>query len=165
MQTDFNSGNIKVIIGLGNPGDEYTDTYHNAGYLFIDYLEANSSLPKQKLIKSESFMNESGSYVAELIKRWKIAKPEETLVVHDDSDLLLGKYKFSFGSGSAGHKGVESIIKTLGTKDFWRLRIGIRRPEAGIRQKAEKIVLKKISAKDNEILEETFAKILPRLSV
>ncbi len=158
-----------MIIGLGNPGDEYKNTYHNAGHLLVDYLETNSSIPKQKLIKSGVFMNESGSYVAELIKKWKIAKPEEMLVAHDDSDLALGSYKLSFGGGSAGHKGVESVIKSLGTKDFWRLRIGIRpigpigliRPIRRI--KAEAFVLKKISRKDRETLEENFAKIIPLL--
>jgi len=164
MQPEFNSRQIKIVIGLGNPGKKYKNTYHNAGHTFIDYLEKNSPLPKENLLKSGVFMNDSGSYVASLVKKRKIARPEETLVVHDDSDLALGTYKFSFGRGAAGHKGIQSVIDALKTEDFWRLRIGIRKQESGIRQKAGVFVLKKITLKDKNILKEVFEKILPRLS-
>ena len=108
-------------------------------------------------------MNESGRAISAAIKYFKI-KPEEILIVHDDSDIEIGKYKISFGRGSAGHNGVESIIKSLKTKDFWRLRIGIR-PNIRINQskisinqrlKASAFVLKKISKKDLKILEKVF---------
>lgn len=103
-------------------------------------------------------MNLSGGFVKKVLKKRGL-KSEELLVVHDDSDLELGRYKVSFGRGSAGHKGAESVIKALGTKNFSRLRVGIRKNESGIRQKAEKLVLKKISRKDKRTLEETFAEI------
>ena len=124
---------IKLIIGIGNPGKKYERTRHNAGFLFIDELERLKI--KITLAKSQSFMNESGRAVVDLIKFYhptgdlpkgdKI-KPENILIVHDDIDILWGNYKFSFGRSSAGHKGVESIIKSLKTKNFWRLRIGIQ---------------------------------------
>ncbi len=106
-------------------------------------------------------MNKSGKAVAEAKKRFKV-KSEEILIIHDDSDIELGKYKFSFGRGSAGHKGIESIIKALKTKNFWRLRIGIRSKKVGLsaearRAKAEDFVLKKITKKDLLIFNEVFS--------
>src|SRR3989344_4515337 len=106
----MNKIKVKLIIGLGNPGKEYKRTRHNAGFLFIDELERLKI--KIILAKSQSFMNESGRAVADLIKFYKV-KPESILIVHDDIDILWGNYKFSFGRSSAGHKGVESIIKVL----------------------------------------------------
>lgn len=178
---------IKIIIGLGNPGKEYEKTYHNAGFLFIDYSAKILNSKSQTLNKLEfqnsksfqflklnnfvfakplTFMNESGKAVKETIKYFN-AKPEEILIAHDDSDIEIRNYKFSFGRGSAGHNGVESIIKSLGTKNFWRLRIGIRPPEKvsnikhqAPRKKANEFVLKKINKKDLEILEKVFNEIL-----
>ncbi|MBI5306200.1 peptidyl-tRNA hydrolase [Candidatus Wolfebacteria bacterium] len=165
---------IKLIIGLGNPDEKYEKTCHNAGFLFIDYLN-NQQPIKIKTLKSDVFMNESGIFIAKIIKKTKL-KPEEILIIHDDSDIELGKYKFSFGRGSAGHNGVESIIKSLKTKNFWRLRIGIRpkvsnikdqvsRKKAGLpaetqRAKAGDFVLKKINKKDFDVLEKVFEIIL-----
>ncbi len=175
---------IKLIIGLGNPGEEYAGAYHNVGFLFISWLMKHETWSmKHKLflaskfiipnslfiihfIKPKTFMNESGTTVKEALKYFK-AKPEEILIVHDDSDIELGKYKISFGRGSAGHNGVESIIKALGTKNFWRLRIGIRPPirvnphqiSVNPRTKASAFVLKKINKKDLEILEKVFDEV------
>jgi PTH1 family peptidyl-tRNA hydrolase len=154
----MNSSVFKLIIGLGNPDEKYENTYHNVGRLFIDYLEKNSTLyPKPYTLKTDVYMNESGAFVKKALKKAG-AKPEEILIIHDDSDLQLGKYKFSFGHGAAGHHGIENIMTTLKTKNFWRLRIGIRPPKEKIRQKAEKFVLKKISAVDKKILEDIFQK-------
>lgn len=160
---------VKLIIGLGNPGKDYEKTYHNAGFLFIDYLIKNQPIPNfqfliSKLLKSGVYMNQSGEFVAKIIK--KKTKPEEILIVHDDSDIEIGNYKISFGRGSAGHNGVESIIKSLKTKNFWRLRIGIRSLEKAsngkrqtTRKKASEFVLKKINNKDLEILKNVFKEI------
>lgn len=141
---------IKMIIGLGNPDKKYEDTYHNVGFLFIDYLG--------KGIKSDVYMNESGKFVSKELKK-SGAKPDELLVVHDDSDLTVGNYKLQFGRGAAGHHGVESIQTTIKTNDFWRLRIGIRPINEETRQKAEKFVLKKISVEDKKILERVFENV------
>lgn len=148
-----NSQEIKLIIGLGNPGKEYQKTYHNAGFLAIDFWAKKPFLVK--LLKSDAYMNQSGSFVSKAIKKNGL-KTEELLVIHDDSDIELGKYKLCFGRGSAGHQGVASIIKSLVTKDFWRLRIGIRKIPG---KKAEEFVLKKINKKDLEILFEVFKEI------
>lgn len=155
----------KLIIGLGNPDKAYQNTYHNVGFLFIDFLAKNKTdLSYFPAIKSDVFMNLSGKFVLTALKKHN-KKPDELLLIHDDSDLEIGKYKLSFGRGAAGHHGVESVIASLKTKNFWRLRIGIRPPEkeplsAGKRLKAEKFVLKKISKVNLEILEKTFSEAI-----
>ena len=150
---------IKLIIGLGNPGKKYERTRHNAGFLFIDELERLKI--KIILAKSQSFMNESGRAVADAIKFYKV-KPENVLIVHDDIDILWGNYKFSFGRSSAGHKGVESIIKNLKTKNFWRLRIGIQ-PSLKKHISADKIILKKFTPGEIKELYETIKKAISEL--
>ena len=175
---------IKLIIGLGNPDEKYKNTYHNVGKLMLDYLrkkiECDSRSMKHELfefyklnnriiVKPLTFMNESGKAVKAALDYFKF-KPEEILAVHDDSDIELGKYKISFARGSAGHKGIESIIKSLGTKNFWRLRIGIRKEKSKIknqkskiRTKAGDLVLKKIKKEDLAILQKLFEIIVKLL--
>ena len=166
---------VKLVVGLGNPGQDYKDTYHNAGFSFVDYLEKNRQIFNFqfsifKILKSDTYMNESGRFVKRAMKKFG-AKPEELLVAHDDSDIEIGSYKFSYGRNSAGHKGVESIIGKLGTKNFWRLRIGIRpisrmgHTATGLvsrnkprRVKASEFVLKKISKSDSATLDKVFEK-------
>ena len=176
----MNKIKVKLIIGLGNPGKEYERTRHNAGFLFIDELERLKI--KITLAKSQSFMNESGKAVADLIKFYKI-KPENILVVHDDIDILWSNFKFSFGRSSAGHKGVESVIKALKTKNFWRLRIGIQpirqAPFQGLRARrglerqgkppikkhisANKIILKKFTPAELKTLNQTMKRAISEL--
>lgn len=152
----------RLIIGLGNPGKKYETTYHNVGFLFVDYLNEFLNKPAIadcRLIKSDSYMNQSGNFIKTSLKKHK-TKPEKLMIIHDDSDIELGKYKISFGRGSAGHNGVQSIIDTLKTKNFWRLRMGIgqktKNKQQTTRIKAENLVLKKIGERDLKILEEAF---------
>lgn len=154
---------IKLIIGLGNPDDEYKNTYHNVGIQFIEFLQ-NSKLEIKnlKLLSSENYMNNSGLFVKEQLKKHKI-KPENLLVTHDDSDIVLGNYKLSFGRGSAGHKGAQNVIDQLKTKNLWRLRIGIRPPKEKTRSKADSFVLKKISPTNSKKLEKVFKEITTAL--
>ncbi|MEK7464396.1 MAG: hypothetical protein AAB617_01310 [Patescibacteria group bacterium] len=156
MQDKFNPSAIKAIIGLGNPGTEYDNTYHNAGAIFIDIL--SKIKPEKRFKKTNGFMNESGADVKKIL-RLLGARTQDLLLVHDDSDLELGQYKISYGSGSAGHNGVASVIDVLGTKDFWRLRIGIRNDKT-TRQKAGGFVLKKIQLLDKKILLSVFSEII-----
>ncbi|MBI2514586.1 aminoacyl-tRNA hydrolase [Candidatus Wolfebacteria bacterium] len=156
---------IKAIVGLGNPGQNYQRTYHNIGFLALNYLKKEGKIdssesfkhPRRQsfeylklgqkiLIKSCGFMNESGGSVLVALKYFRL-KPKELVVIHDDSDIPLGDYKLSFGRGSAGHRGVESIIQALGTKNFWRIRVGIRHLD-GPKVQANKLVLKKMSAEE-----------------
>ncbi len=145
-----------MIIGLGNPEEKYLDTYHNAGRIFVEYLKGKSPAPDLKLAVTDSSMNVSGRFVRKILEYYNL-KPENLILAHDDSDLKLGQYKFSFNRGSAGHKGIESVIRNLKTREFWRLRIGIR-PE-NFEGKSEKFVLKKIPQDQKKILEETFSEI------
>lgn len=156
---------IKLIIGLGNPNEKYINTYHNVGLLFVEYLKNQILYPMPyTLLASNVYMNKSGLFIAKTLKKSN-AKPEEILIVHDDSDLELGTYKFQFGRGAAGHHGVESVIKALKTKNFWRLRVGIRPKlkEGAPRLRAEKFVLKKITAADKKTLEKVFEEITEKL--
>ena len=158
----------KLIIGLGNPDKKYENTYHNVGHLFIDYMKKKEEefgwITKPFALRSKSFMNESGRFVVFELKRTE-TEPDRLLIVHDDSDLEIGKLKLDFDRGAAGHHGVESIQQHLKTNRFWRLRIGIRpkQAEGEERMKAEEFVLKKISPADKKILEKVFAEITEKL--
>ncbi len=149
--------NIKLLIGLGNPGKDTQKTYHNAGFLFIDYAKTKLPDAGYSFLKTNCFMNESGNFVRKTLKKYKL-RPEEILIAHDDSDIEIGRYKLNFGRGSAGHRGVESIIKNLKTKNFWRIRIGIRKK--GQKSKASEIVLKKMSAEDMKKLKGCFEELI-----
>ncbi len=156
----FKHKNFKLIIGLGNNGAKYEYTYHNVGFLAVDALQKKEPLPDIPIIKISGFMNEAGKTVLDLIRKYHI-NPETLLVIQDDVDLALGTYKLQYGRGSAGHKGVQNIIDVLGTKNFWRLRIGIQ-PLKSIstsRKKAEEFVLKNISKTNLKTLQKVFKKI------
>jgi PTH1 family peptidyl-tRNA hydrolase len=165
---------IKMIVGLGNPEEKYRNTYHNLGFMFLDFLlelfldneTENRNLWKNTkyfkftktnntiFIKPETFMNNSGLVVKNALRYFKL-KPENILVIHDDSDITIGDHKISIGGGSAGHKGIESIIKTLKTKDFMRLRIGV----GNSNKKAGDFILSQIKKRQHEKLEAAFLKI------
>lgn len=131
---------MKLIVGLGNPGEQYIGTRHNLGFSVIDHLSKKLSLGewsdekkfKAEVVKSDqiilakplTFMNNSGMAVALISKYYKI-KPEDIVIIHDDLDLLLGRIKVRLGGGAAGHHGVESVIASLGTDQCIRVRIGI----------------------------------------
>ena len=157
-------GDIRLIFGLGNPGEKYAPTYHNVGQLYVDHIAKgpfkkyrNFEFSKENgvvFIKSLTFMNQSGIAAKEALKYFNL-KPENLLVVHDDSDISLGEYKFSFDQGSAGHNGVASIINHLKTQKFFRARIGVRENQ----KKAGEFILKPISKKNLLLLREVFSRI------
>lgn len=158
---------LSVIIALGNPGSEYAHTYHNAGVFFIRFLREQSFTTPLLVDSLGTFMNVSGPAVQKLLKKNGIPA-DRLLLAHDDVDVPVGEYKFSFGSGAAGHHGVESVIASLRTKDFWRLRIGIAKTietQEGqfIKLKAETYVLKHISQADMEHLQSAFEKAAEQL--
>lgn len=169
---EFKGSRVRVILGIGNPGEEYEHTYHNAGLLFVQFLfrsvpkgsfkeyeGANVSLytrPRAfSLALSRVYMNQSGGAAREALRLAK-ASPEELTLVHDDTDIPLGSYKFAFGRGSAGHHGVQSVASSLRTKDFWRLRIGVR---GAPKVKAEDIVLRRMPRIKEHVLRDTFLSI------
>ena len=137
---------IALIVGLGNPGDEYRNTRHNVGFDFLDRLAqakgarfshqakffgetARISTPAGDvwLLKPSTYMNLSGQAVQPLAAYYKIS-PEEILVVHDELDLVPGTMRLKFGGSNAGHNGLKDITQRLSTGDFWRLRVGIGHP-------------------------------------
>lgn len=137
---------IKLIVGLGNPGREYEATRHNAGFWWVDeFAQKNKFVLKAEnkfhgmvarnmvhgrelyLLKPQTFMNVSGRSVGALVQFYKI-EAAQILVVHDELDLPPGSAKLKLGGGHGGHNGLKDIIAHLGTRDFWRLRIGIGHP-------------------------------------
>lgn len=140
------STKIQLIVGLGNPGSQYENTRHNAGFWFVDELarqNQSSFKPDKKhhgdickinlggnevrLLKPNTFMNRSGQAVASLANFFKIPA-ENILVAHDELDFPVGKVRLKLGGGHGGHNGLRDIIAKLGTKNFMRLRIGIDHP-------------------------------------
>ena len=148
---------MTLIIGLGNPGEKYQNTWHNVGFSIINQLEI-LDLKNIILLKPDSFMNLSGKAVSKISSFYKI-KPENIIIIHDEIDLFLGKIKISKNRGSAGHKGIESIIKELNTKNFIRIRVGIR-PKSGKPKSVEKFVLKKINKQEQKTIEKTIKQVI-----
>jgi len=151
-----------VIVGLGNPEKKYEQTRHNVGFLVLDAFQKEHGFSeftlsrkhtsliskgilnetKILLAKPQTFMNNSGRAVKSLA-----ATKPDLILVHDDIDIPLGKIKISKNRGSAGHKGIDSIIQSLGTKNFTRIRIGIQ-PTRGKPTNVEKFVLQKFSKQE-----------------
>ena len=144
-----------LIIGLGNPGRKYQKTRHNVGSRVINELES-LNLENVVLVKPTASMNESGRAVKSFIKKEKILT-SNLWVIHDDIDLPLGRIRIVKNRGAAGHKGVESIIKELRTKNFIRSRIGIC-PKTGKPRSPEKFVLQKFTKSEEKIIKETIKK-------
>lgn len=137
--------NTFLVVGLGNPGDEYAATRHNAGALTIDVLAetlganywktesgsitAKTSLHDHTIIlaKPQSFMNVSGGPVKQLCKAYKV-EPDHLIVIHDELDIDPGTVRVKFGGGHAGHNGLRSLCDRLQTRDWYRVRVGIGRP-------------------------------------
>jgi len=137
---------MKLIIGLGNPGRSYAGNRHNIGFMCLNYFARQQDIrfdKKQSLARTgagevagnktilarpQTYMNLSGQSVSRLLKKLKI-QPGDILVIHDDLDLPRGKIRLRQGGGSGGHKGIESIIAELQSRDFPRLRVGIGRPD------------------------------------
>jgi len=166
-------GLMKIIVGLGNPGTEYTNTRHNAGILLVDKMaeSLNSDYgwrknfdalifktPELVLVKTKDvFMNESGRLLQGL--------PEgEIYLAHDDLDIRLGEFKIQKGVGPKVHNGVESVENKLGTKDFWRIRIGIDNRDPDRRIPGEEYVLQKFMVEERNILEGVFNEIIKGLN-
>jgi PTH1 family peptidyl-tRNA hydrolase len=156
-----------LVVGLGNPGDDYAQTRHNVGFMVVDALAVRFSISiKQKttnfvcgrgfieeqkaiLIKPLTFMNRSGIAVWDAIRKYDDI--DNVFVVHDDLDLDTGVIRIKKTGSSGGHNGIQSIIERLGSKDFIRLKIGIGRPNRGI---AEKYVLRRFNKQERPLIEE-----------
>jgi len=172
---------IQIIAGLGNPGNEYEKTRHNAGFWFIDHLisKYNIILKKESkffaeiarlnigaqsvwLIKPTTFMNRSGQAIAKLAQFYKIA-PENILLVHDELDLSPGTIRLKQGGGHGGHNGLRDSIAQLSSKNFYRLRLGIGHP--GNKEQVVGFVLGKTPASEKELIESAIDKSLDSLEL
>jgi len=172
---------IRLLVGLGNPGPEYEDTRHNAGFWFIDAIarELRANLTPERsyfglvarvnlregpvwLLEPMTFMNLSGKSVSALARFFKIA-PGEILVAHDELDLMPGQVKMKLGGSHAGHNGLKDIQAQLGSADFWRLRLGIGHP--GVKAEVVNYVLRKPLAEQREEIDKCIAQSISALDL
>lgn len=174
---------MKIIVGLGNPGLMYAHNRHNIGFMCVSHLAKTQRIRFDKtqghartgigniggdrtlLARPQTFMNSSGEAVSRLVKRFNI-NLSELIVIHDDLDLPLGKIRIRLGGSAGGHKGLDSIIAHLGSRDFYRIRVGIGRPDisagsAGDREAAVvNYVLSDFTSEEKEII----TRVIPEVS-
>lgn len=164
---------MKLVVGLGNPGKEYENTRHNTGRILVSFLEKKLEDNKIKFLKPDTFMNNSGPAIALAMAGKKALK--DLIVIYDDIDLPLGKMKISFNRSSGGHNGLGSVIKALKSEEFLRIRVGIspatskgvvKKPKGekavlnfllGEFKKPELETIKKLSKKVAEAVETIFS--------
>jgi len=166
---------MKLIVGLGNPGKAYASSRHNIGFRCINHLAKKYAIPLSRrqcraqvgsgeiegtevmLAKPRTFMNRSGESVSLLAKRFNV-DPSDILVIHDDLDLPLGKIRFRPEGSAGGHKGIGSVIASLGSQSFTRIKVGISRPhESGL--DIVDYVLGDFHPGENPIVEQTIARV------
>jgi peptidyl-tRNA hydrolase, PTH1 family len=170
---------MKLIVGLGNPGKEYSTNRHNIGFLCINHIakltrialdnkQCHAKIGKGKiagneviLAKPQTYMNASGQSIQPLMYKNSILL-EDLIIIHDDLDLPLGKIRIRQGGSSGGHNGIKSTIACLGTQDFIRVRVGIGRPQVEEESRSDNIVdyvLGDFSYEDRTILNETIQRV------
>ena len=165
---------MKVIVGLGNPGEKYAKNRHNVGFMTIDRIkEFDGEVLKTGeviLVKPQTFMNRSGEAVSQIVNFYKVPA-DDLIVVHDDLDIKLGEYKIQKGVGPKVHNGLTSIEERLGRTDFWRVRVGIdsRQPAADSRQSGEDYVLSDFSSDEeisiNKIIKEIIDQLVAQFKI
>ena len=156
---------MKLIVGLGNPGSKYINNRHNVGFMFVDYLSSIINHPSSniKLIKPQTFMNNSGIVVKKLITNYQL-QITDLFIVHDDLDIPLGKFKIQMGTGPKLHNGLASIEQHLKTKDFLRIRIGVDNRTPVNHINGEAYVLQNFLPNEREILAKLFPEIYKRFN-
>jgi len=147
-----------LIVGLGNPGNEYSKTRHNAGFWFVDALAKKLTVEKVILLKSKSFMNRSGIEVAKA-KNFRKIENDNVIIVSDDVNLPVGRVRIRRGGEDGGHNGLKSVVEHIGD-DFWRVRIGVGDP--GVKP-LESYVLEKISPDDRKTIASAIDKTADKL--
>ena len=168
--------NLKLIVGLGNPDNHLLNTRHNVGFWFADQLaaslgkvfeftkkfdseifEIDSDVNKIIIMKPLTYINDSGNPLFKYIKNKNIS-PDNILIAYDDLDLQIGQIRIKFSGGSGGHNGLNSIIEKIGSRDFWRLRVGIGKPQD--REQTVSYVLGKPSKEDREKIDTSILKLI-----
>lgn len=163
---------MKLIVGLGNPGTQYSLTRHNAGFLAIDHFrkdlggiscqsafqaqicELHFGSTKVFFVKPQTFMNLSGQAVKEICDFYKVDAARDVLIIHDDVDLPLGEIRTTSSASAAGHNGVQNIIDSLGSQAFHRLRLGIETRTDKKNLPTEAFVLQRFSDEEQQQLQE-----------
>ncbi|MEK7188554.1 MAG: aminoacyl-tRNA hydrolase [Patescibacteria group bacterium] len=172
---------MKLIVGLGNPGEKYKNNRHNVGWMVIDAITKiqnlklksqnyNSKLKSEifrsgdvVLAKPTTFMNDSGRAV-QALTRWFKVKPDDLYVIHDDLDISLGGYKIQKGKGPELHYGVQSVDRELGTKDYWRVRVGVDNRDPENRISGERYTLEDFTEEEKKILDGVIEEIVVDLA-
>ncbi len=171
---------MKLIVGLGNPGFLYSRNRHNIGFMCVTYLAkkykidfdrkqghartgiGNIGRNKVVVARPQTYMNASGEAIKALFQRLNVT-PADLIVIHDDLDLPTGKIRLRLGGSSGGHKGIDSIISHIGTQDFYRVRVGISKPEVDTPNAKEDAiigyVLSDFTNEERKIIEETIPKV------
>jgi peptidyl-tRNA hydrolase, PTH1 family len=164
----------KLVVGLGNPGADYAQTRHNAGFWFCARLAESLGVSLSRearfhglagqaraagiwLLQPQTFMNRSGQSVSALMRFYRIT-PAEMLVVHDELDIPPGQLRLKFGGGLGGHNGLKDITAHLGTQDYWRLRVGIGHP--GDKNEVANYVLKPPRREEREAIDTALDRAL-----
>jgi peptidyl-tRNA hydrolase, PTH1 family len=153
-----------IVVGLGNPGTEYRHTRHNVGRVSAELVE-QKELKGVKVIHPDTYMNRTGGAVLKAVKSKKAA--EKLVVIYDDLDLPLGSFKISYNRSSGGHRGVESIIKALKTKEFIRIRVGISptTPKGNLKKPkgedaVQKFILTDFKKNEEEVLKKVYKQVV-----
>src|SRR3972149_12131165 len=154
---------MKLIIGLGNPGQKYKNTRHNIGHLVAGEL-VKLQVPKDFIVKRTNvFMNDSGNFVKKLVDQYHI-EFSNLWVIHDDLDIPLGSYKIQNGKGPKLHNGINSIEQELEREDFWRVRVGVDSRDPESRISGEEYVLQDFSQEERGVLDTAIAEICKKLA-
>lgn len=170
---------MKLVVGLGNPGEKYAMNRHNVGFMVVDKIINTLTVsphvekkldslvfyhhPNQTIfVRPQTYMNSSGIAVKKLVAHFKV-NLTELRIIHDDLDLPLGHYKIQKGKGPREHGGLLSVYEKLGTKDFWHIRVGVDNRRSDSRISGEDYVLQKFTDKEKEILDEVIGKVVREL--
>ncbi|OGO22139.1 MAG: aminoacyl-tRNA hydrolase [Chloroflexi bacterium RBG_16_50_9] len=174
---------MKLIVGLGNPGLFYAHNRHNIGFMCVSHLARTQGIHFDKkkgnarigtsriageevvLARPQAYMNASGASVKKLLNKFNI-RPPDIIIIHDDLDLAIGKIRIRLGSSSGGHKGIESIIANLDTHDFYRIRVGIGRPDVpgGLADDKEAAVIDYVLSDFTPEEKNIISQVIPRVS-
>lgn len=173
---------MKMIVGLGNPGEKYARTRHNVGFMTVERLAQKSNAGEWKheskfsaemmrsdeflYVKPQTFMNDSGKAVSAIARFYKI-KSDDIYVIHDDLDIALGEFKIQHSKGPLVHYGINSVEKDLGTEEFWRVRIGVEnrlvRGNKGI--PGEEYSLQNFSPEERLVVDDVIGRVIERVVV
>ncbi len=154
---------MKAVIGLGNPGEKYKNNRHNIGHRVVEQLQKKNF--KGVVLKmSDTFMNDSGSFVLRIKGNYKL-ESSDIYIVHDDLDIRLGDYKIQFGKGPKVHNGLSDIYQKLGTKDFWHVRVGVDNRTSENRTKGEEYVLSDFLPEEETVISKVVEDVCKKLEI